>query len=525
MSPNLIFDAAINPDFGQVELDSPVLNLSAFETWYPEKRPFFLEGADIFDTQFDLFYSRRIGHAPTRWPGDVDYYTDRPDGTTILVAGKVTGKVADRTTLGVLNAYTPEEVADFVDTAGEPRSAVVEPRSNYSVMRMKRDVLRSSHVGVMGTLASRDDGHPAAAGGVDWNLKTAGGAWGIDGQVIGRRVDAEQTGFGWTAQLSKLAGEHLRAKVSATIKDPHLDINDLGYVSRNDFRQANLWVQYRRQTPWAIFRRTYHSVSGRLARNYAGDNIGRGLNYGLTAEFTNGWTLYGGVGASRADYNDLETRGNGLWKAPRAWSWWASLHTDPRQPVRLTFNPGSGHGRNGSWWAHYTGPAFRPSESLELGLGVNYYRAFNETRWIDNLTDPDTGASVPVFADLDLDKTTPRLSGSWTLSPTLSWQMSANMLLSGLDFGNYRRYEGGDDCGALGTLEVGDYDYNQVAVNSTMILRWEYAPGSTLYFVWTRSQFEQQDHNDLDLGRDFDTAFSSEAENVFLVKLTYWWNP
>ena len=447
LSPNLIFDATINPDFGQVELDSPVLNLSAFETWYPEKRPFFLEGADIFATPFDLFYSRRIGHAPTQWPGDADYYTDRPDGTTILLAGKVTGRVTERTTLGVLNAYTPEEVADFVDTEGERRSAVVEPRSNYGVFRLKRDVLRSSHVGVMGTLASRDHRHPAATGGLDWNLKTHDGAYGVDGQVVGSRVDAEDAGFGWTATFSELAGEHLRASVTGTVRDPHLRINDLGYVSRNDFRQVNLWVQYRTQTPWAFFRRTYHDFGANLAHNYAGDNIGRSVNYNTSLEFTSGWSLSGGVGASAPDYDDIETRGNGLWKYPKAWSWWANLRTDPRKPVSLTLNPGSGNSRNGSWWAHYTGIELRPRESLEVSLGANYYRAFNETRWIDNLTDPDTGENVAVFADLDFDKVTPRFSGSWTLSPTLSWQMSASMLLSGLDFGDYRRYEGNGEIG------------------------------------------------------------------------------
>lgn len=525
ISSNLILDATINPDFGQVELDQPVLNLSAFETWFDEKRPFFLEGSDIFQTNFTLFYSRRIGHAPSLWFDDADYYTDRPDATTILTAAKLTGKIADRTAIGILNAYTNEETADYIDGDGEHRSAVVEPRANYSILRIKQDILRSSHVGVIGTLASQDTEYPASTGGFDWDLSTNDARWSFDGQIVASRVNTGGNGYGFNGSINKEAGKHIRGEIGATIKDRQFDIHHLGFTPRNDIREGWVWMQYRTQEPWKIFRHTYHNINGYLAYNYNGDNITKGWNYNTYLEFTNGWSLGGGFNQDVEEYDDYETRGSGLWKVPKAWGWWANLETDPRKMVSVNLNPGSGHSRNGTWWAHYTGISIKPRTNIEIDVGVNYLRYFGNTRWVDNEEDPVTGENIPIFADLDQDKVTPGFAASIALTTRLSWQISAQMLLSGLDYSNCRLYLGGEEYADLGDTELDEeYDFNQVALNSTMILRWEYLPGSTLYFVWTRSQFERSHYNDLSLSRDIDTAFSSDADNVWLVKVSYWWN-
>ena len=135
ITSNLTLDATINPDFGQVELDQPVLNLSAFETYYSEKRPFFLEGADLFRTNFNVFYSRRIGRSPR---GDIDdanfeEYIDRPKATTILGAAKLTGKLAGGTSIAFLNAVTEKEKAEYLTSSEQTKESIIEPKANYSV--------------------------------------------------------------------------------------------------------------------------------------------------------------------------------------------------------------------------------------------------------------------------------------------------------------------------------------------------------------------------------------------------------
>jgi len=527
LSSNLILNATINPDFGQVELDQPVLNLSPFETFFDERRPFFLEGADIFSTRFMLLNTRRIGRAVS---GSVDdgafaEYADYPETATILGAAKITGKLAGGTTVGFLNAVAAEESADYLDTLGLEHRGVVEPGANFTVLRLKQDILTNSNVGILLAHVSQDQYHPATTGGLDWQLYTKDGVWGFGGQTVFSRVDNKNVGFGLAAEIFKAAGKHWRGSISTTIKDPHLQINRLGYTSRNDFRYGSIWIQYRTQDDWWIVRNSWNNLNGWVAWNYAGANVDKGGNFNTSIEFTNYWTLSGGFNEDFTDYSDWETRGNGLWVFPRAWSWWASLNTDPRKKVSLNLNPGSGHERYGSWWAHYTGISYRPAANMEYELGVNVIKTNGETRWVDNPEDSVTNERIPLFADLDQTEVTIYASAGITFTRNLSAQLSANGLMSGLDYEDYRQYLGNERYGPFGAIEAPNSDYNYSSLNSTLLIRWEYLPGSTLYIVWTRSRPEtDKTVNDFDFSRDFDRFFSSGAKNIFLVKASYWLN-
>lgn len=552
LSSDLILDATINPDFGQVELDRPVLNLSSFETFYEEKRPFFLEGANLFNTPFDLFYSRRIGRPPQGEPDeDFLYYTDRPKATTILGAGKITGKLDSKTSLAILTAFTQEERADYsienvrfvqqnntIDTLTDilAKEAVVEPFANYTVLRVQRDILKSSSVGFMGTLASQDKYHPATTGGLDWRLYTNDGVWGMRGQVVTSKIADEQAGFGFDGMFEKVAGKHFKGAFGIEIYDPHLNLNRLGYLRRNNWREGWLWTQYRTQDDWFVIRNTWTNFNSWTAWNYDGDQLSRGWNINSNIEFLNGWNLGGGVNQNIEVWDDRETRDNGLWNRPSSWSWWASLDSDNRKSVWFNINPGSGENRYGSWWANYIGIGIRPRSNIELNIGTNFTRGFGQTIWVDNLTDTITGELVSVFADLNQDEITPRITANINLTRDLSFQFSGRMLISALDYRNHRGYAGNEtyfglrddhfekDLSDSERDQWGDGNYR--AFNSTMVIRWEYRPGSTLYVVWTQAREGSASPNNIEFDRDLRGLFSSEssADNVFLIKASYWLN-
>jgi len=202
----LTLTATINPDFGQVEVDPSVVNLSAFETFFPEKRPFFLEGLDVFtfgqiNTQNDFgsqryFYSRRIGRQPQRFPSGAEFFRT-PDQTTIATAAKVTGKNGPWT-IGLIDAVTPEEHADILTPLGERTTTPVEPLTNYFVGRVKRDFNKgATTVGGMltSTLRSVDNNvfkdllrSGASFGGIDFQSATQGRQWVVSGFAAGSRV-------------------------------------------------------------------------------------------------------------------------------------------------------------------------------------------------------------------------------------------------------------------------------------------------------------------------------------------------
>jgi hypothetical protein len=541
ISSNLTLDATINPDFGQVELDQPVLNLSTYETQFSEKRPFFMEGADLFETNFSLFYSRRIGRAPAFSPTNPDVYEEinPPGASTILGAAKLTGKIAGRTSIALLTSVTDQEKTKYAaidsvynviydadsnivdaDTAFSFHHGVVEPQAGYAVVRIKRELFDRSSVGGMLTLASQDTRYPAMTGGCDWRLHTNNGRWYTNGQTIFSRVDPTYTGFGLAMGVGKGAGEHTRGEVSVVIKDPHLQINRLGYTSRNNTRNVSAWVQYRTTKDWWIVRNSWNNLNYYYSQNYQGVEFTKGGNFNTYIEFTNNWSLGGGVEMQAEKYSDDETRGRGLWEWPvvPTYSWWASLSTDPRKMITLNLNPGSGGDRGGSWWANYIGVDFRPRSNMEFSLGTNYFRNFRNTRWVTNPDDTTT-----IFADLDKDQISLSASASVMLNRNLSCQLSAEGLISGLDYRNYRPYLGHNQYGPVQTDY--NYDFNWGALNSTFLIRWEYRPGSTIFVVWTRAKSDwDPNKNDLDFSRDFRRFFSTGSENLFLVKASYWLN-
>ncbi len=557
LSSDLILDATLNPDFGQVELDAPVLNLSTYETFFPERRPFFVEGSDLFRSEFRMFYSRRIGRSPYADVDDdeAEFYADYPKNTTILGAAKLTGKLAPRTSIALLTAVTQEESADYaaltnliadsamigdslvIDTVSIDtvyRTGVVEPQANYTVIRLKQELFRNSFVGSMLTLTSREGRHPAVTGGLDWRLYTNDGKWYARGQAIFSRVDPEDMGYGFDLTMGKDAGEHTRGCFGFTLKNRNLNINHLGYNGRNNSRSAYGWVQYRTNDDWWIVRNSWNNVNFCADWNYDGVNYGMGGNFNTHMDFTNNWSLGGGCSIQGEKYSDRETRGNGLWVWPKypTFSWWASLSTDGRKKVSFVLNPGSGGDRGGSWWAHYTGIEYRPRSNMEFELGVNYTRNFKTTRWVDEYgsdtvfvgSDSVEVNNSSLFADLDRNQLNLEASASIVINRNLSIQLSAEGLIAGLNYRNHRHYQGENDY-VYPTANRDKYDYNLSSLNSTLLIRWEYNPGSALYVVWTRSRPEFDDSvGDLDLSRDFDRLFSGGGYNTFLIKTSYWLN-
>jgi len=522
VASNLVLNAAINPDFGQVELDRPVLNLSAFETWYSERRPFFVEGANMFNTRFDLFYSRRVGRSPTGWVND-DFYLDRtsrPKATTILGAAKLNGRLANGTSIAVLTAVTDEEKEEYlIDSAGaqHEREAVIEPKASYSVVRLNQEILANSTVGAMFTLASQDTRHPSLTGGVDWRLRTNSNTWYFNGQAVFSRNDGENVGYGVDCSLGKDGGAHWRGALGFEIEDRYLNINKLGFLGRNDYRDVWTWIQYRTTNDWWIVRNSWNNFNSWLGWNTDGNNISRGWNVNSTFELTNNWSIYVQVAHNFNEYDDMETRGNGLWREPVNWRWWFFLDTDTRKKISFGWHPDGGFYRDAWWWAQQFSITYRPASNMEFDIWSRYSQDYGQIWWVTN---PGDG-SDPVFANMNQHALDIGFTAAVVPHRNLSLQLSARGLLTSLDYYNYRPYSLSGGYGS--SVDGYEADYNYTALNSTFLIRWEYVPGSTLYLVWTRSRPEvDYAVNDFDLSRDFRRFFSAGADNVFLIKASYW---
>jgi hypothetical protein len=528
ITSNITLDAAVNPDFGQVEADQTVLNLSAFETWYPEKRPFFLEGREIFSTYFDLFYTRRIGRPPSIWPDSVDYYTDRPTATTILAAAKISGKTSGGTSIGILESVTQREEAEYVGEDGQSRTEVIEPEANFLAARIKQDVLENSTVGFMATAVNQKSLNPHYTGGVDWILRFREGDYQWHGHLVGSKTGPEEKGLGGMLLFERSGGENFRGSIRGEYVDRELDLNRMGFLHRGDYKEIWGWVQYRTTKEWWIVRRSWNNLNVAYTATLDEVPLNRGGNFNNSIELTNYWSV--GCG-SWQDYNttysDWETRGGPPTPIPIGQNWWVWVETDSRKWWQISANVGGGDTSDGQYDSYDLGVALRPKSNIELSFSPNYRADRGISRWVKTIEDEDGNPIDYIFGEQYMRRFDMTVRGTVTFSRDLTLQLYAQPFMATVDYRNFKRllpteeYEYVDS--SVYDEEVEEPDFNWSSFNSNVVFRWEYRPGSTLYLVWAHVRDVSGGESTFDFNRDWDSLFAESPGNTFLVKLNYWW--
>ena len=343
--------ATINPDFGQVEADPAVLNLSVFETFFPEKRPFFLEDSRIFVLpygQMPDFYSRRIGAAPGRLKlGDGETIVEKPGQTTILGAAKITGK-SSGWTYGALGALTAREYGvvdvttknqDGAETVARRNRQLIEPATFYSVGRLQRDI-RGSNVGVVTTAVVREKDLDAFTGGPDYNIRWSRNRFNTNGHWIVTHAPIDgrmQTDHGGVVNFS-FEEKHFGLFAHADHFGKRFRNTDLGFLgSRADKNELSLLVSASQPDPWKIFRSiSWHAG---IDRRWNGDGLvfGNAIYSGVNVNFKNYWFLQGGYTHHFKRFDDLDTRGGPpIFRQPSD-SYYIGVHSDSRKKWRAGF--------------------------------------------------------------------------------------------------------------------------------------------------------------------------------------------
>ncbi len=524
LTSNLTLDAAMNPDFGQVESDPAVVNLTTFETFYEERRPFFIEGANSFNTNFNLFYSRRIGRAPSEAPDDLDYYIDRPIGTTILGAAKLTGKTSDGWDLAFLNAVTDREYASYVAIDGNRRRAIVEESANYNVSRVKKEFKSGSSIGVMSAMVHQRGVSPAYTGGIDWELFFKEREYEFGGQTVGSITGEDESGTGIEMYFGKNGGKHFRGSVGAEYESEELDLNRLGFLRRPNYLGGWAWMQYRTTDDFWIIRNTHNNVNFWIAENLQGDLISFGGNFNNSVEFKNGWNAGIGLAPDFPHYDDRETRGGPLYRLPYTWAAWIWMETNNRHPVVVNINPSFGTDRDGRWANANLWVEFKPRQNIRFSFGPGIRTTDDVSRWVSDDID-GSGERVDIFGVLDYREVNINLRSTIAFTKTMTLQLYSQVFVGAGDYSEFKQFAAPDGFTALTIPYDGNPDFNYKSFNLNAVFRWEYLPGSDLYLVWTQSRDRFDQFGDFDYGRDFNSVFDQLSDNAFLAKINYWWNP
>ena len=540
LSSNMSLNATINPDFGQVEADPAELNLSVFETFQDERRPFFVADGEAFKTPIDLFYSRRIG----RQPG----YHSLPDGhdalnesesTTILGAAKLTGKTASKTTFGLLTALTAKEYARVETTmvrevSGEEYQErsdfLVEPRTHFLVGRVKQDLFAgNSHVGLLGTAVQRDRARNAYTGGVDWTLKWRDNGYAFWGQLAGSRAtvdDQRRGGLGNMAVLSKNSG-WLRGELWWEAYSRHFEIDDLGFQWRSDFYNPWLWIQLRKEEDWAIFRRNFYNFNRWGTWNFDRTNLQNGFDFNTHHQFKNYWWVHFDYYHMWRSFDDLDTRGGPLIARPASDGFEIELESDDRFMVSGWVEYEWEDNSAGSTRREVSGSIrIRPTSRFEISLRPRYSWNFNDAQWVENFdADADGEDDQFVYGELDsrtLDLTT---RANILFSRDLSLEFYVQPFISAGQYANFKELAQPRSYSFVAHPGPEESpDFRNRSLHSNAVLRWEYKPGSTLFIVWSQFRHDDSDWGAFRPGYNLRRSFVDEGTNIFLVKLNYWLN-
>jgi hypothetical protein len=603
----LTLTGTVNPDFGQVEVDPAVVNLTAFETFFPERRPFFVEGSDVFRfgdlvarnayAAPQYFYSRRIGRVPQgRVTASGVEYVDVPDQTTILGAAKVSGKTADGWSIGLLDALTGRERAQYLTSAGVEGSTPVEPLTNYMVGRVRRDLNQGrTVVGGIVTATNRSLDSvftpflrsSAYVAGLDAQHSWGRREWTVSGFLAGSRVQGSANAI-LNAQLSSARyfqrpeADYVAVDPSRTALGGHLggvalahsgrwdgsvayqeispgfEVNDLGFQGNADRRSIATYLGKRVTRPGRLFRS--YNVYGYTthAWNFGGDNVYADVGAAASGTLRNFWSIGAGAGWTPSFTSDRLTRGGPLAFIPAGWNVSANVQSDRRKPL-VAAASGAYAIDNGNEFDHSFSMSlsWRPSTNLQLSFGPSWERGRNTSQFVT--ARPDSFATATfgrryVFADVDQTTLALNTRVNWTFTPNLSLELFAQPFVSSGNFDNYKEflrpgtYDFGvygkdygtlapaasgngftvdpDGAGPAAPFTVGDRngtrDFTFRSLRGNAVLRWEYRPGSTLFFVWQQLRSNEYDRGTLDFGRDFPGIFREPAENVFVIKATYW---
>ena len=628
---NLTVDATINPDFGQVEADPSSINLSDHETYYSEKRPFFLEGRNIFNfgssgptnnmsvnfSEPRFFYSRRIGRSPQGYANGANSDSlDHPSSTRILGAAKISGKVGSNLSVGGLTALTNREYAHYYEN-GKIKDEQVEPYTSYNLVRALKEMDDGRYgIGFMATSTQRfmngiglfgdeDSLHNSAdllstngtGMGIDgWAFLGQEKGWAIGGwsgisRVSGsqermydlqqnpshyfQRPDAEHVEL--EDSLSSMTGHAGRIKINKETGNvqfnaaigwisPGFESNDLGLTFSTDVINAHISAGYR----WLERGKYIRSASANLL--YANNHDFEGVNTAdvlfsmANIRFVNFWSLNMNGGYSFENLNNTALRGGPRVVEVPGLFFGAGLNSDYRKDLSYYFGFDYGNESDGSDELNLSmNVNMKVGDRLNLSFGPSIYWETDMTQYIRAIDDPAQTAMYGkryVFSQLDQTVVSADIRIDFPITPQFTLEGYYQPFIAVGDYSGFKEYKrpesndflnygeagstietevitvpasgahealeyvyyhvdptGGNDDDAFSFMNP---DFNYKALVGTLVLRWEFSPGSTLFFVWTHNGSQYDFNGDYNFKKDMDRLLNADADDVFALKLSYW---
>ena len=574
VAPNATVNATVNPDFGQVEADPSVLNLTTAETFYPEQRPFFREGGKLYEFDMGctvvtcagegLFYSRRIGRAPQL----LGLYGDAgsPAATPIAAAAKLTARSDHGLSANVLDAVTSR--------VGGTAGATLEPTTNYLVARAEQEAFGGkSALTVMGTAVNRSvdsttsnllrsDAFVAAISG---RQRFGDSPYGVSASVVASRVDGSPRAITATetapthyyqrpdgalhvdstrTSLVGSASEIAFGKYEGAVQflgawqrhSAAFEVNDVGFMERSDLQTLSGGVTAAMRTPRGVLRLVQTSLDAQRSWTTAWLDLGTTLSATSSVLFTNNWSFDIDLAAAQLGTAlcDHCARGGPALRQEPAFTPGVTVSYDNRRPIvpTLSFTLNNGDGGRTHGLVIAPSIALHASPRFQVTLGGSFVQNHDNTQWFGNFPDSTAGTRYS-FAALDQRTMSFTLRSSFAATPNFSIESYVAPFASTGTYAAIRQLSAEPraesyDARFLSftpppTSAATGFDLRQLHAN--LVARWEYRPGSTLFVVWTHGRADADaPPAGLPLRDDYARLFAAHPDNTVLIKVSYWLN-
>ncbi|WP_445663987.1 DUF5916 domain-containing protein [Fodinibius sp. AD559] len=595
IGPSLKLDATINPDFGQVEADPAQVNLSAFETFFEEKRPFFTENQQLFRVLSGggrsdrYFYSRRIGASPSLRPqGEEVDFSEQADNTSIIGASKISGRFPSGLSVGGVAAVTAREKAQIYDVDTDTFDKIeVEPLTGYGVVRLQQEFGdNASTAGIILTGVNRDLekgtelanrlNRSAFTGGSDWNIRFQDGKYVLSGDAGFSYISGEQdaildaqlssaryyqrpdashvsidstktslAGYRGKLEFSKNAGDHWLWEVEGNTKSPGFDLNDTGILFSSDEINSSAEVTYRENDPSSWYQSYRFELSGSTSWNYGGTLRENRIELSSRIQWKNFWNNFLNIEYSPRTLNDRLTRGGPLMGSGRNYGITTGLFTNRSANIFGRIFLGYDWDEFGGWdFGVRPSIEIRTGGKWELQLSPRFSRETNPRQYITTQSGgrQETFGKRYIFSSIDRTTLSLQTRLDYAFTPDLTLEMYAEPFVASgnyynpgelpepgsyeLEYYNVQGRDSGDflvsDNGSKFT--VPDRDFLVKSFRSSVVLRYQWRPGSTFFLVWQQNRFSRKELNRFVEPGDLVNALGETGDNLFAVKFTYWFS-
>ena len=524
ISSTSTLNMTFNPDFGQVQADPSVLNLSAFETQLKERRPFFVQGANFFTSHLKLFNSRRIGKRPNYYSPDSGNIIERPNETTILGAAKILGETSSGMRYGLINAITDKEfgIREYeIDGVSKKEDFLIEPYTNYFVGRLEKPIINKySTIGFLATdLRRQNEKNKAQSVNVDWLLTLMDNKLSFQGQAASS-INFDNNGFASRFRLSYKDPKWWELMVWGGFRDKNFDVSEMGYQEKNNNWYSGLRGSIRRDKPNAMFLRQSLELKlnlGGRRKDDRGDALITRKNIELEQDntFLNYWSIGWDIRVNAETYEDDDIYRDSralIIKDEASQSFNFNIRTDRRKRIILepSFQISKGEIR-GVGREYGIGLMLKPTDNINFSVRTSKEDRPGSMQWVGVIED-ENGVNI-IYSNIKRKQTNTEMRLNVAFSPKMTFEAYYQPFSVKMDYKDYNRLD------EEKSLKVSPYPYaknkdfridNEVG---TFVFRWEYLPGSLIYVVYNL--------NDNNYYSAEDSEWSNSKSNSLFLKFDY----